>query len=94
MRIPLPARIGSRTRSCGASGGGKAPSSGGSVARTGAEQGDPSSFTAVTGRQSGAVESGPLTRERMVLSAASSPRRSASRPLSSNSAPSASMSAR
>ena len=41
MRMPLPARTGSRTRSWGASGGGKAPSSGGSVARAGVEQGDP-----------------------------------------------------
>ena len=64
MRMPLPARTGSRTRICGASGGGKAPFSDGSISLAGA------SFAAVTGRQPGAVVSDPLSSTRMVRSAA------------------------
>ena len=64
MRTPPPLRSGSRTRSWGARGGGKAPASGGSVRRAGA------SLATVTGRQSGAVDAEPFTMRRMSRSAA------------------------
>ena len=66
MRMPAPARSGSRTRIWVLSGGGNAPSSGGSVSRAGA------SLATVTGRQSGrgrgrAVHHAADEAERLVL---------------------------
>ncbi len=87
MRTPPPLRSGSRTRSCGASGGGKAPVSGGSVRRAGA------SFATVTGRQSAAVDAVPFTMRRMSRSAWSSRSLRAAIPVSVNTAASASSSA-
>ena len=87
MRTPPPARSGSRTRSWGASGGGKAPASGGSVSRAGA------SLAAVTGRQSGAVHAAPFTMRRMRRSASSSVSLRPTIPVSASTAESASSSA-
>ena len=84
MRMPAPTRCGSRISNCDASGGGKAPSSGGSVSRAGA------SFAAVTGRQSGAVEAAPLTMRRMTRSASSPPSAPPAIPASASKAPSVS----
>ena len=80
MRIPPAVRSGSRISSCGPSGGGNAPSSGGAVRRAGA------SLATVTGRQSGAVESEPFSDRRRVAHAASPPSTSAMIPASANSA--------
>ena len=80
MRIPPAVRSGSRINSCGPSGGGNAPSSGGAVRRAGA------SLATVTGRQSGAVESEPFSDRRRVAHAASPPSNSAMIPASANSA--------
>ena len=80
MRIPPAVRSGSRISSCGPSGGGNAPSSGGAVRRAGA------SLATVTGRQSGAVESEPFSDRRKLAHAASLPSTSAMIPASANSA--------
>ena len=87
MRMPAPVRSGSRTRSCGASGGGNAPASGGSVSRAGA------SLATVTGRQSGDVQPAPFTMRRISRSAASSVSLRPATPVSASTAETASSSA-
>ena len=78
MRTPPPVRSGSRISSCGARGGGKAPSSGGAVSRAGA------SLATVTGRQPGAVVSAPFSSRRRAAGAASPSSASAASPASAN----------
>ena len=85
--MPAPTRSGSRINSWGASGGGYAPASGGSVSRAGASPGS------ATGRQSGAVESAPFVMRRIVRSVPHSSSLPAAMPVSASTASSESSSA-